>query len=345
MHGSKICLLVLLAFSVADSGFGQIDSIQQQPESTRTTPVQPVIIQPETTRQQIQDTPRRVRYRPIIDSASVARANLLRDSLRTDSLQKAKMAVRAAVIDTSSYKKYFIHPYLPLDQTAVYMLTDRRSPVKKDELFYLMAGVVFCLAFIRAGFPKYFRNLFVVFFQTNIRQKQSRDQLLQDNFASLLINLLFFISAGLYITLLIQNQGWTTTPFWILALASVVALVLIYLGKYLFLLFAGWVFNAKEAAGSYVFLVFLVNKIMGVLLIPFLLILAFSATEVVNVSLLVSLIMIGLLFLYRYFVSFNAIRSRLKVNLLHFFLYLCAVEVLPLLLIYKVLVNYFEGSL
>jgi hypothetical protein len=345
MRGLKICLLVLFAIPVAHNGFGQIDSIQQQPESTRVVPVQPIVIQPETTRHQIQDTPRRIRYRPVIDSASVARANLLRDSLRTDSLEKAELAAKAAAIDTSTYKKYSAHSYLPLDKPAIYMLTDRRNPVNKDELFYLMAGVVFCLAFIRAGFPKYFRNLFVVFFQTHIRQKQARDQLLQDNFASLLINLLFFISGGLYITLLIQNQGWTTTPFWILALASAVALVLIYLGKYLFLLFAGWVFNAKEAAGSYVFLVFLVNKIMGILLVPCILILAFSAATVVNVTLLVSLIMVGLLFLYRYFVSFNAIRSRLKVNLLHFFLYLCAVEVLPLLLIYKVLVNYFEGSL
>lgn len=343
MRGSKICLLFLFAILVAQSGSSQTDSTPQQPETTR---VIPVTIQPETTRQQTPDTPRRVRTTLIImDSASLAQANRLRDSLRTDSLQKAVTAAKAAAIDTSSYKKYLIHPYLPLDKTAIYMLADRRTRTDKDELFYLMAGVMFCLAFIRAGFPKYFRNLFVVFSQTNIRQKQTRDQLLQDNFASLLMNLLFFISGGLYITLLIQQQGWTTTPFWILALASVAALILIYMGKYLFLVFAGWVFNAKEATGSYVFLVFLVNKIMGVLLVPFILMLAFSASSVVQVSLLLSVIMVGLLFLYRYFVSFNAIRSRLKVHLLHFFLYLCAVEVLPLLLIYKLLVNYFEGSL
>ena len=84
---------------------------------------------------------------------------------------------------------------------------------------------------------------------------------------------------------------------------------------------------------------------MGVLLVPFLLILSFARIEVVQVAVTVSLGLIILLFGYRYWVSFIAIRNKLKVNALHFFLYLCAVELLPLVLIYKVLINYFAGSL
>ena len=279
------------------------------------------------------------------DSASLAMLQRLRDSLRSDSIRKTVAAAKLIIpVDTSTYRKYETSPYLALQKPAVFRISDYHPRKSKDELFYLMAGVVFCLAFIRAGFPKYFRNLFLLFFQTSLRQKQTRDQLLQDNFASLLINFLFFISGALYITLLIRYKNWTPVSFWVLALACLVALLLIYLGKYIFLLFAGWVFNAREAANSYVFLVFLVNKVMGVLLIPFLLLLSFASLEVVNVAVLLSFGVVGLLFLYRYFVSFNAIRSKLRVNLIHFFLYLCAVEVLPLLLIYKLLINYFSGS-
>ena len=88
----------------------------------------------------------------------------------------------------------------------------------------------------------------------------------------------------------------------------------------------------------------MVNKMMGILLIPFLLILSFANATVVDVGITVSIGLIGLLYLYRYLVSFSAIRNKLKVNALHFFLYLCAVEVLPLLLIYKGLINYIAGS-
>jgi len=276
---------------------------------------------------------------------SLRRAKILRDSLFADSLKKTSLrAVALPVYDTSTYQRYQTHPYLPLYAKPAFMVIDYRRQESKDDLFYLMAGVIFFLAFIRVLFSKYFRNLFLLFFQTSLRQKQTREQLLQDNLASLFINLLFFISAGLYISLLIKYYNWTQVSFWWLSLFSAVLLIFVYLGKYLFLLFAGWVFNTKEAAGSYIFLVFMVNKVMGVLLIPFLLILSFAQFEVVNVGVTVSFGLIALMYVYRYLVSFGTIRNKLKVNPLHFFIYLCAVEVLPLLLIYKGLINYIAGS-
>ena len=167
---------------------------------------------------------------------------------------------------------------------------------------------------------------------------------MQDNLASLLSNMLFIVSAGLYITLLIRYKHWIQAPFWWLAAGSASVLLLTYLVKYLFLLFSGWVFNTKEAAGSYVFVVFLVNKVLGVMLIPFLLVLAFSDSLIVEVSTTLCAGLVGVLLLYRYWVSYMAVLNKLKVNPLHFFLYLCAVELLPLILIYKVLINYLDGS-
>lgn len=280
------------------------------------------------------------------DSLQLALVQTRRDSLLADSVRRVSLPKPNTVfIDTSTYRKYQTHPYLPLHSPALYMLINYHQPQTKDELFYLMAGVIFIMAFIRLTFSKYFRNLFLLFFQTSIRQKQTRDQLLQDNLASLLMNFLFVISGGLYITLLVRYKSWTDISFWWLAAGAAAVLLLVYLGKYLFLLFTGWVFNTKEAAGSYVFVVFLVNKVLGVLLIPFLLVLAFAGPDLVNVSITLSIGMICLLLGYRYWVSFLAIRNKLKVNALHFLLYLCAVELLPLALICKVLMNYFNGSL
>jgi hypothetical protein len=330
--------LVLAVF--CNKGYGQADSGQakQRPETSRiAAPV--TLLKTQRNDTAAQATLPSLQH----DTAGMAPAQHMQDSLRQDSLAKARAAAMA--IDTTTYRKYETHPGLAMDQPAVYRLTEYKIHASKDELFYLMAGVLFFLAFVKAGFSRYFRNLFVLFFRTSLRQKQTRDQLLQDNFASLLTNVLFFISAGLYITLLIQEMGWSQYSFWILAAASAIILLLIYVGKYLFLLFSGWVFNAREAAGSYIFMVFMVNKVMGVVLIPFLLLLSFATPQIAKHSITVSIIVIGILFIYRYFVSFTTIRSRLRVNVFHFLLYLCSVEILPLLLIYKLLLNYFNGSL
>jgi hypothetical protein len=159
------------------------------------------------------------------------------------------------------------------------------------------------------------------------------------------MNILFFISGGIYIGLIAQNANYTSISFWELLLFCAVILSAIYAVKFLFLRFSGWVFNVKAASSTYIFIVFMINKIIGILLIPFLLILAFSSPAIVQTATILSLILVGILLLYRYLISMGTIRQDLKVNALHFFLYLCAVEVLPLLLIYKFLFNYIGNNI
>lgn len=337
-----ICFLMLSLYSVS----GQSDTASRNGPAAKTTAVQPQVT---TTPKPKQAKPIDTLAKPSVDSSvlkdSLARLVFLQDSLRNDSLKKAALAkIPIVVYDTSTYRKYETHPWLPLHKPGIYMIIDYRKAQSKDELFYLIAGVIFMLAFIKTAFPKYFKNLFLLFFQTSLRQKQTRDQLLQDNLASLLTNLLFIITASLYITLLVEYRHWVQYAFWWLAAGSALLLLLTYLVKYLFLLFAGWVFNTKEATSSYTFVVFMVNKVLGVILVPFLLVLAFAANTIIEVSVTLSAGLLILLVAYRYWVSFTAIQHKLKVNALHFLLYLCAVELLPLVLIYKVLINYLAGS-
>ena len=231
------------------------------------------------------------------------------------------------------------HPYLALQKPAIFMVVDYHQKESKDALFYTLVALVFLLGFIKTAFPKYFQNLFKLFFQTSLRQKQTKEQLAQDSFASLLINLLFLLTAGLYITLIIQYNHWSSLYFWLLYAYVTIILAIIYLGKYLFISSAGWVFNNSSSASSYLFLVAVVNRIMGVVLLPLTVLLAFASIEIAAVVATISFGVVTLLFIYRYFVSFGLLRSDLQLNPFHFFLYLCAVEILPMALIYKLLVE------
>jgi len=266
--------------------------------------------------------------------------SLVRDSLIQDSVKKIMIIPIKSSIDTSTFEQYMQNPYLPMDATSIKMFINFKENQSKDLLFYLAFGNIFLLAFIKLVFPKYFKNLFLLFFQTSLRQKQTREQLLQDWGASLLINTLFLISTGLFITLVVKQQLWSDLPFKNLYAYVVALLMLIYIGKYIFVSFAGWVFNNNVVASSYIFLVLMLNQIMGVLLIPFSIFLAFAQNETNNIVITLSIILIVLLLLYRYFVSFASLRNDLKLNAFHFFLYLCTVEILPSLLLYKLMVNY-----
>ncbi len=261
---------------------------------------------------------------------------------QNDSVKLADTAIISvkSSIDSSTYQQYMKNPYLPMDKTPIKMFISFKENASKDLLFYLVFGNVFLLAFIKLVFPKYFKNLFILFFQTSLRQKQTREQILQDGIASLLINLLFLVSTGLFITLVVKLQEWSSLTFNNLYGYVVALLLFIYTGKYIFISFAGWVFNNSLVASSYTFLVLMVNRILGILLIPFTIFLAFADEESTKIVFTLSIILVALLLLYRYFVSFASLRNDLKLNAFHFFLYLCAVEILPMLLLYKLMVNY-----
>jgi hypothetical protein len=269
------------------------------------------------------------------------------DSLEKDSSGK-QLTVRltgdsvgaleaAGKSDSNRYSKLLDNPLLPMGSPPRDGLIAFRERAGKDLLFYLVTGILLLLAVIRIGFPSYFSRLFQYFFQTSMRQRQTRDRLLQEQLAAVGLNLLFFMVMGTFVTLLAFWRGWYVGSFWMLWSASTGFLSLIYGGKYIFLQLTGWVFNSGEAMRSYIFVVYLVNKIMAVLFLPLLILVAFSAPPIVESSLTIGLLLVGAAFVYRYAVSFPLIRNKMALNAFHFFLYFISLEVIPLLVILKLL--------
>lgn len=219
----------------------------------------------------------------------------------------------------------------------------------KDYLFYLLIGLVFLLALIKQLFPRYLQNVFGMLFQANYRQKQTREILMQDRFPSLMLNILFILVTGTFLSLLIDSgeevsASMPDIPFWNLVFYSISFLAIVYLFKYLTTLCLGWAFNVNEAARLYNFIVFIVNKVFGLLLLPIVLLMAFSSGEVRNICITVAAVVVVILLLLRYGMSFVALRKHLNLKPFHFFIYLCAIEIMPLLIVYKALVIYLGKS-
>ncbi|MEP6749949.1 MAG: DUF4271 domain-containing protein [Bacteroidota bacterium] len=269
----------------------------------------------------------------------------------TDSIQKkADTAVAAQVASPFkasgkgfSYRETLaINPYFsffapPEDRYA----EERRSPTK-DSLFYILAGLLFFFALIKLLFNRYVNNLLGLIFRGALRQKQIREQLLQTPLPSLLLNIFFVMVWGLYIFFLLQYYKVSpVTPFWLSLLYCIAAVAMVYLVKFMILKLTGWIFNMRDAADTYMFIVFLVNKLLAIFLLPLLIVMVFSLSSWSNVLLTLSYIMVILFFAYRYIVSFGPVRREVKVSQFHFFMYLCAFEIIPLLLIYKVLLSFF----
>lgn len=246
-------------------------------------------------------------------------------------------------IDTF-YQKLLNNPFFQSNKPPLYLVIDERKETSKDELFYLLSFLLIALAIIKVFFNRFFVNVFKLLFQPSFRQKQTKEQLMQGNAPSFFMNIFFILSGGAFIALLSIYYHLSSVGFQSLYLYSMAALLILYSGKYIILQFAAWVFNVKDAIDNYVFVVYLINKIIGVLLIPCILVMAFSSKQLVDVSVVVAFIIISVLFMYRYIISFAPVKKEIKVSIPHFFIYIIAVEFLPLLLISKMLIIYLNNS-
>ncbi len=223
----------------------------------------------------------------------------------------------------------------------VYFIEEGRQVAGKEFLFYTLCIVLLILGIFKTFYSQYFNNLFRVFFNTSLRQTQLTDQLLQAKLPSFILNIFFTITGGIYIWLLFTHfhqprliSSKLLLPF------SILSVALLYFIKYCLLKFMGWVSDIKLATDNYIFVIFLINKITGILLVPFIVLLAFSLPVWKGAVITISLLVLGLFFLSRYVKSYGVIEKKIPLNPFHFLIYIIGAEIIPLLIIYKVTVDY-----
>ncbi len=276
----------------------------------------------------------------LLTKDSLANHNLS-DSLKKDSLNSIYSFSKKGNAIPLQQKQYGLNEilkeniFLNSNAAPVSLVQSHRKPVSRDLVFYMLAAILLFLGVLKVVWPRYFSNLARVFFNTSLRQGQLTDQLLQAKLPSMFFNLFFSLIGGVYIYLLLNYFGITAYNNWNVLLVCIVSLSFIYMMKFITLKFAGWLTGYKEEAETYIFIVFLINKILAICLVPIVVIIAFSMSRLVDLTIIVSYVMIVLMFIMRFFRSYGLLQTRLKVSGFHFLLYIIGVELLPLLLIYE----------
>ena len=274
------------------------------------------------------------------DSAQVIKDTILTEA-RYRIFQTDTTGVEASIYGPYAGIRLQKDSLLGVTRPVRFIPEKRRVVQQNDWKFYLFYSIVLILAVLRLLFTKYFADMFSVFFNTSVRQKQLRDQLSQSALPSLLLNLFFFISGGLFLHFLLEYKGlggrfpiYLSLLFWIGLLAGV------YLIKFLMVQFFGWVFNQKEAAENYIFVIFHVNKMSGLFILPFVIVWAYMEDTGKNIVLTLAISGLCLLLVARLARAYLAINNILKITMIHFLIYVFAFEIMPLMILYKLLVRF-----
>ena len=324
-----IRLILLLFFQLAFVGFilAQNDTLPKTADTLGQRETQPVI-----------DTAHKTRIHPTVRPKKV-------DSLSIDSLPRQLLldtlwqGVAGQYLDKSFIRQaWLFNKFFAFSSAPIVIRSNRKEFHGKEIFFYSLIALLLLFAFIKYSFPKYIADLFRVAFRTTLKQRQIGEQLVQTPLPSLLLNLFFVVTSSIYVSFVFQHYHLADRfNFWLLCLYCFIALTVIYAVKFLTLKFSGWLFNITITTDGYIFIVFMINKIIGIYLLPFVVLLAFTDNTLYEICFAVSYIGVFALFAYRFILAYELARNQIKVNPFHFFLYLCAFEIVPLLLIYKAL--------
>lgn len=147
----------------------------------------------------------------------------------------------------------------------------------------------------------------------------------------------FIFNLALLIYLILESR-YELNGF-VLFLYIFLLVTMVYLVKHISLILFGNVFSSLKDVRFYNFSVLVFNINLGIALIPVNLFAAFSPDIIGSVFLKIGIFFLAAFYIFRIMRGFLSTYNYFVISIFHFFMYLCAFEILPLLLILKIVFN------
>lgn len=213
---------------------------------------------------------------------------------------------------------------------------ETRRPSKGIQIFFLLLSLLF-LIFIVNVERSFVRDLWKVISNENYSSLHLRNQRNTMRQILLLMGyLVFMIQAGifLYHALIVFNyKGTLFDNVW-----SCMALILmVYLIRHAVIGYLKWLFNNDKEMNLYSFDISIFNIMVGLVLLPINVMVNFGPDSLIKPLILIGLIIAIIAYLMRQLRWMLTARHLITNSLFLFFVYLCAVEILPLWAISKFL--------
>lgn len=233
---------------------------------------------------------------------------------------------------TDLYHGHFLHPanQTPISKTA-------SSP---DWFFPILLLVLSVYAALRIFYTKYFSQMVLAFVNNNLTNQIVRDENILVQRTSTYLSLVFNLIAALFLYLVSLNYGWRLGGIgsgFNRFLLFAVLISLVYALKFLILKIAGRLFNLEREMATYIFNTFLINNILGIVLLPFIFLMAYNQVVSTQWFIVLGLSIVGLAFGYRIFRGILIGLSTSTFSLLYLFLYLCTLEIAPLMILIRIM--------
>ena len=198
---------------------------------------------------------------------------------------------------------------------------------------------VMILGYLFSAFNSRFIAVIKAFFSNRFTEQLSREEHSLSHPSSVFLSANFLVTSSLFILLAIFSQGnFAVLDFSFLSFLLVVGIVLgIYFIKILTLKILGFIFDKTIVVNEYIFIIYLVNQIIGIAFIPVIIFIAYGQHTLANAFVFIGVLLFIFSLIIRVGKGTITVFASGEVTPFYLFLYLCTFEILPLLLGWKLL--------
>jgi len=191
------------------------------------------------------------------------------------------------------------------------------------------------IGLVRIFFYNNFYNIVNGFYNDRVLAQINKEDSLFTSWPYIFLYTIFTLSLGLFITIYrsyIMHLGPVEfTDF----LKISVGLALLFLLKIIFVRIIGVLFDIEKLVREYIVFLYLFYFNSVLILMPLLLFIAFIPAMYFKFLLIFFLVVIAILFLYRFLKTISILIGSLRFSIFYLILYLCTLEIAPILILVK----------
>jgi len=224
------------------------------------------------------------------------------------------------------------------------LIGEKGKPIYSRNNDWMVGILLFALvlfAIIRFSFSKFLSRVIASIFNYQVTNNLFLEKNLRNIRGSIFLNSLFFINISLFLIQYYEEAIGGNLPKvnFLLFLYFLTGVLIIYTAKFLFIMSIGKIFRTLKESREYLHTVFIYNKNLGVFLLPITLSVPFISEYAISLLLYSGLIIAFGFYILRLIRGLQ-ILIRKHVSIFYMILYLCALEILPLMMIYKLLESF-----
>jgi hypothetical protein len=251
-----------------------------------------------------------------------------------DSLAVKSDSIKQAV--TFSYPHIFSNHSLKPSHFAA-------EPRKEQKEMWPVAVLGFSLillVYLRVNSARRFFQIIRAFFSLSYTRQLVREEYRLNKGTSIALIALFIITTSLFMFNLNNYYGFfeISSNSFLEFLIICGIIVLVYFFKIIINLILAFVVDESERIDEYIFNVFMMNKAIGFFLFPVVIFLHYARIDT-HILLVVGLVIASFFYFIRIFRGFTIGYGGRGISVFHLFLYLCTLEILPLVVLIKLLVT------